>query len=378
MRSYIDTIEQAVYLFPIAVALISVPYFYYQYKKYGQVELKKSLLSFSFLLYIIVCYCLIILPLPTYEEVLEMTGPYTDMRVFGFVSDFFNKTEITLNPVTWASALKSVWFYQPFFNFLMLIPFGMYQKRLFKNSLFKTFIYAFFLSLSFELIQLSALLGIFPHPYRLFQIDDIILNTLGAVIGWLVIPKVKAKKNFENSKYLPNKRARTVTFILDLILLSLLIKLASILFGRPAVLNDGINDYEFYFIISFIYFIVISWFLNQRTPGSLLLDHSYKTRKGNKVKFIPFLIRQVIYFGIILPIPIFIISVLTSSFSRIITIPISILALLAVIIVIIQINTIGSSFFEEMTNVYLTDNRKLKRVNRDQRVSLSRSYQDRQ
>lgn len=41
----------------------------------------------------------------------------------------------------------------------------------------------------FEFSQLTGLFGLYAHPYRLFDVDDIILNTIGCMIGfWLAIP----------------------------------------------------------------------------------------------------------------------------------------------------------------------------------------------
>ncbi|MCG5648116.1 VanZ family protein, partial [Oliverpabstia sp. DFI.9.49] len=45
-------------------------------------------------------------------------------------------------------------------------------------TLYKTFILSFLLTLSFELIQRSALFGLYPRPYRLFDVDDLMINTL--------------------------------------------------------------------------------------------------------------------------------------------------------------------------------------------------------
>ena len=40
--------------------------------------------------------------------------------------------------------------------------------------------------------RLTGLLGIYEHPYRLFDVDDLIVNTLGAMVGfWLVGPALR-------------------------------------------------------------------------------------------------------------------------------------------------------------------------------------------
>lgn len=51
--------------------------------------------------------------------------------------------------------------------------------------------FSFLLSLFFELTQLSGLYGIYPRPYRLFDVDDLMLNTLGGTIGFLISGTLK-------------------------------------------------------------------------------------------------------------------------------------------------------------------------------------------
>lgn len=52
----------------------------------------------------------------------------------------------------------------------------------------KTMIASFCLSLFFELTQLSGLYFIYPRPYRLFDVNDLVTNTLGGIIGFVVTP----------------------------------------------------------------------------------------------------------------------------------------------------------------------------------------------
>lgn len=40
----------------------------------------------------------------------------------------------------------------------------------------------------FECTQLSGLYGIYPYPYRFFEVDDLICNTLGGMIGFWITP----------------------------------------------------------------------------------------------------------------------------------------------------------------------------------------------
>ena len=76
---------------------------------------------------------------------------------------------------------------QPLGNFLLLLPFGMFYT-LFnqKVNLKLVILLGLLISLGIELIQLtmSLLIGV---PFRVFDIDDLILNTSGAIVGSLII-----------------------------------------------------------------------------------------------------------------------------------------------------------------------------------------------
>ena len=66
-------------------------------------------------------------------------------------------------------------------NFVMLLPLGIYIPLLFPklSGFFKVFIVCLFVSVSIELMQLIT-------SYRSTDIDDVILNTSGAVIGYVM------------------------------------------------------------------------------------------------------------------------------------------------------------------------------------------------
>jgi glycopeptide antibiotics resistance protein len=75
-------------------------------------------------------------------------------------------------------------------NILMLLPFGMYLPLLNSKivSAKKAAKYGFFLSLSIEVLQLT--LEIALGSGRTADINDIIANTLGAAVGYLIIKKL--------------------------------------------------------------------------------------------------------------------------------------------------------------------------------------------
>lgn len=71
-------------------------------------------------------------------------------------------------------------------NFLLLMPMGFfisyYLSNIF-NSLKRVFIAMFLISLFIESTQVVLSL-IVPNIYRFFEINDLILNSIGGVLGW--------------------------------------------------------------------------------------------------------------------------------------------------------------------------------------------------
>ncbi len=185
--SYGIAIKTALICFPILLILLFLPYIIREYHKYGSVYWYRGLILFSFILYLMVAYFLVILPLPTMEEVMALDTPRTRFIPFAFVTDFFKESGFVLTDFsTYFKAFTSSSFYVPFFNILLFIPFGVYLHYYFKWDLKKTTIASFFLSLFFELTQLSGLYFIYPRGYRLFDIDDLLLNTFGGFLGYFL------------------------------------------------------------------------------------------------------------------------------------------------------------------------------------------------
>jgi glycopeptide antibiotics resistance protein len=190
MNAYLFPISIAAWTFPLLAAALTLPYVVYSYRKFGAVSLWRTLILFSMLFYLQCAYYLVVLPLPDPATVASRTGPFYDAVPFHFIYGLFAESGFEIaQPRTWLAVAKTSYVYEPAFNFLLTVPFGFYVAYYFKKSLKKVFLFAFLLSLSFELLQLTGLLWIYPKPYRLFSVDDLILNTLGGAFGYFIYTK---------------------------------------------------------------------------------------------------------------------------------------------------------------------------------------------
>lgn len=268
--SYMESITTAFIAFPFIAFLFTIPFILYNYHKYGSIHIFRVFIVYTFILYLINIYFLVILPLPTFEEALQNTGPYINYIPFSFVKDFILETPFVWNdPSTYLKTILDPSFYVVAFNILMFVPLGMYLRYYFKCSFKKTLLYSFFISLFFELTQLTGLYFIYPNPYRLCDVDDLIQNTLGGILGFLIMGAIICflptrekidEEALEMGKKVSGLRRITV-FFLDLFLFLILSVFVSIFLEK------------YVFFVSFgIYYVLIPLIYHNATLGMKFLN----------------------------------------------------------------------------------------------------------
>ncbi|MGL5416464.1 MAG: VanZ family protein [Clostridium sp.] len=111
--------------------------------------------------------------------------------VIGFGEDFkFNLPKIWLRPL-WSinqyiiSGGMEHCIYLIVGNILLLVPFGIFLGYYYNRNLKEITIMCLLISTFIETTQLILSLVI-PNTFRFFEINDIILNTLGGVIGYVL------------------------------------------------------------------------------------------------------------------------------------------------------------------------------------------------
>lgn len=68
----------------------------------------------------------------------------------------------------------------------MTVPFGFFFKFFLNMKIRNVILITFLFSLIIELAQLTGLFFIYPGSYRLFDVDDLMTNTLGGFLGTVV------------------------------------------------------------------------------------------------------------------------------------------------------------------------------------------------
>ena len=223
----------------------------------------------------------------------------------------------------------------------------------------KVIISSFILSAFFEFTQVTRLYGIYPKPYRLCDIDDLILNTLGGVVGYLwMLDLEKRLPKREELERLAYKKGEDVSFLrrITLFFLDLFLYIILTIFakGWHPILN---------FII---YFTIIPIFYQNKTLGSSFLNIKItKTKNTILYYFRPYFIY---FYYLLLPYGIFYIATIIghyitySNIAIIFYLSIVIIVFLFYIVNIFLVMIHKSRFYDTLFSVKLESTIKEKRI----------------
>lgn len=188
MSVYINPIANGILVSLLIIYLAFIPLFIHEYRKYGTLRMRGNIVIASFIFYMITAWFMTILPLPSFESVNNMAPIQPNFRPFLFVNTFIinNPGFDLIKPRTWLNVLCSASFFTVAFNVVLTIPFGVYLRKYFKLSLPLVSLMGFLLSLFYEITQYTGIYGIYSQAYRYPDVDDIMTNTLGAIMGYFL------------------------------------------------------------------------------------------------------------------------------------------------------------------------------------------------
>lgn len=133
---------------------------------------------------VVLCYACVV----TVVVFLPVPGPYTrpptqtiQLMPFHWIADALRAAPGE-SPF---GALTTTAFRQMAQNMLLFVPFGIFARLLWRRGVVGAVTLGFACSLFIELTQLTANWGTAPFQYRIFDVDDLITNTTGALFGWI-------------------------------------------------------------------------------------------------------------------------------------------------------------------------------------------------
>lgn len=269
LHSYLFPISYAFMSFPFAALLFTLPFLIVQYRKYGYVNKVRALVLYLFLLYLLNALFLVILPLPSSRHNPALASGAMQLVPLNFINDILKETSVIgSDPSTYLHLLKERAFLQVVFNILLTVPFGMILRYYFRTGWVRSILFSFLLSLFFEVTQLTGIYGLYDHAYRVFDVDDLMMNTLGGICGFLaaewlsgLLPRIeKLDEQVDLSAKRVTYTRRAIAFMIDSFIWPILMGILFLLHVPAA-----------FWVATGMYFILIPWWTGGVTPGKWMV-----------------------------------------------------------------------------------------------------------
>lgn len=151
--------------------LLLAPVAAVQYRRDGRLGPGDLLVLVSAAVYGLALWTYTLLPLPAgdYRCVGRQTVPFATIG--------------EIAPAQAVDLLRDPAFLQVALNVALFVPLGFFVRLVLRRGVLVTTLLGFGISLAIECTQGTALWGLYPCPYRLLDVDDLIVNTFGAFVG---------------------------------------------------------------------------------------------------------------------------------------------------------------------------------------------------
>ena len=157
--------------------VLFVPFVAVSYRRRGGLTFGRFALWAAALVYFLAIWTYTLLPLPDPDAV-RCAGVNLDL--LAFVGDIRGAIARPGDTLTDPAVLQLL------LNVLLFVPLGFFVRVLGGRGILVALMAGLGLSLFIETTQLTGVWGIYPCAYRVFDVDDLATNTLGAVIGSLL------------------------------------------------------------------------------------------------------------------------------------------------------------------------------------------------
>jgi len=169
--------------------VLLVPILLFQVRRYGTLNGPRLVGAAAVAVYGVALVAYTLLPLPAGDLAVWCAAHgygSAQLRPFQFVADV--RTETAGESL--ATALRSPAVLQVVLNVVLFVPWGVIVRRFVGWRLLPTVLSALGASLVIETTQYTGIFGLIPCSYRVGDVDDLLTNTLGGLLGALVAPVV--------------------------------------------------------------------------------------------------------------------------------------------------------------------------------------------
>lgn len=284
IATFSGSFDVAVLVWPLLSLLLSVPVLVVLYRRDGWLPLTTVFAVYASILYAAGLVCFTLYPLPTGDS-----GPGI---TYGIPPQW-----VPLNSVADIAhgGLKAA--LQVLFNIALFVPLGFIARTLLKLKFPLALALSFTATCLVETAQLTGLFGVYPFAYRTFDVDDILWNTLGGVIGW-GLGHLAVKLTQREAEVLPPVThrpgfvRRAVALWTDAMIIDVcsVVPRLMVVIGLKVLMGDAFDEamlnqvnavvWVTCYIIAFaIVEVVVPWIRDGSTPAGLFYRMSCETQQ---------------------------------------------------------------------------------------------------
>jgi glycopeptide antibiotics resistance protein len=186
LSSYLENVRTGFAAFVGIGALVLLPLVALHYYRYGRIEPRRAFVLYGLLAYGLVALALIFLPFPDRANLCHGDQMLSTVP-FQWVTDMRNNMAAYGRSGV-ISVVTSTAFVQQAFNAALFVPLGIALRKAYGKGVLATVFIGLGISLIVEVVQYTGNFGIYLCPYRISDVDDLIANTSGSLLGWMIAP----------------------------------------------------------------------------------------------------------------------------------------------------------------------------------------------
>lgn len=173
LSSFSSSFLIALLIWPFLAVALTIPILIVQYRRYNGLRPRRALAIYLFIFYVLGLVTFTLYPLPADSATFCQTYHLVpQLNPLGFIGDIQSDGMHAILQIA--------------FNLVFFIPLGLFLRLLFRVRLLTTIIVSVLASLLIEMAQLTGIFGIYPCSYRLFDVDDLMINAVGGIIGYCI------------------------------------------------------------------------------------------------------------------------------------------------------------------------------------------------
>ncbi|MET9630670.1 VanZ family protein [Lentzea sp. NPDC006480] len=284
MASYWETARTGFLAFVGIGLMVLIPLVALHYWRFGRVEPRRAFVLYGLLLYGLVALALIFLPFPDRSQVCQGDQMLSTVP-FQWVTDM-NNNMAAYGRSGIVAMVRSQAFLQQLFNVVLFVPLGVVLRKAYGKGPLAVIAIGLGVSLAVEVVQYTGNFGYYPCPYRIADVDDLMSNTFGALLGWmlapvaLVVPRLPSSQDSTSPLGTVSLPRRLLGLIAELVLVIVAAKL--------------LPDPRWAISLLVVFRVLLPAAANGMTVGGVLLDYRVRALDGSRANPARLLLRELL------------------------------------------------------------------------------------